>query len=139
MSAVPARLRHESGQAIVFVIAIMTVLIGIGALVIDGGSWFRTQRHLQTAADAAALAGAQDLPNTGVAQASAIDYAQQELHECALTDGDLPRHITVRRQLLRRRRRADDGPGHPREDLRRRLQQRHRDGRTRVRASSSRA
>ena len=64
MSAVPARLRHESGQAIVFVIAIMTVLIGIGALVIDGGSWFRTQRHLQTAADAAALAGAQDLPNT---------------------------------------------------------------------------
>ncbi len=77
MSAVPARLRHESGQAIVFVIAIMTVLIGIGALVIDGGSWFRTQRHLQTAADAAALAGAQDLPNTSVAQASAIDYAQR--------------------------------------------------------------
>jgi Putative Flp pilus-assembly TadE/G-like len=52
------------------------VLIGIAALVIDGGSWFRTQRHLQTAADAAALAGAQDLPNTGTASATAVTYAQ---------------------------------------------------------------
>ena len=77
MSALPARLRDERGQAIVFVIAILTVLIGIGALVIDGGSWFRTQRHLQTAADAAALAGAQDLPNAGLAQPSALDYAQR--------------------------------------------------------------
>ena len=35
----------------------------MAALVIDGGSWWRAQRHLQTSADAAALAGAQDLPD----------------------------------------------------------------------------
>jgi hypothetical protein len=76
MKAFALRLRAEDGQVIVFVIAILTILIGLGALVIDGGSWFRAQRHLQTAADAAALAGAQDLPATGTAQSTAVSYAQ---------------------------------------------------------------
>ena len=68
----------EDGQVIVFVVAILVVLLGIGALVFDGGSWFRSHRHLQTAADAAALAGVQDLPaSSGTAQAVAIDYAQR--------------------------------------------------------------
>jgi hypothetical protein len=53
------------------------VLVGMAALVIDGGSWRRSQRHLQTSADAAALAGAQDLPNQTSARADAIDYAQR--------------------------------------------------------------
>jgi Putative Flp pilus-assembly TadE/G-like len=48
------------------------------SLVIDGGSWYRTQRHLQTAADAAALAGAQDISenitNQGGARATAVEY-----------------------------------------------------------------
>ena len=78
MNALALRTQDEDGQVIVFVVAILTVMIGIGALVIDGGSWFRTQRHLQTAADAAALAGVQNLPaSTGTSQAVAIDYAQQ--------------------------------------------------------------
>ena len=53
-------------------------LVGLVSLVVDGGSWFRTQRQVQTAADAAALAGAQDLPidQTG-ARTTAINYAQQ--------------------------------------------------------------
>lgn len=76
MSALLLRLRSEDGQVIVFVVAILAILIGMGALVIDGGSWFRAQRHLQTAADAAALAGAQDLPFTATAQSTAISYAQ---------------------------------------------------------------
>jgi Flp pilus assembly protein TadG len=70
------RLRDESGQVLVFVVALLVILIGMAALVIDGGSWLRAQRHLQTAADAGALAGAQDLPNTGGASANAISYAQ---------------------------------------------------------------
>lgn len=71
------RMRHESGQVIVFVVAVLTILIGMAALVIDGGSWLRAQRHLQTAADAGALAGAQNLPldQTG-ARSNAISYAQ---------------------------------------------------------------
>jgi len=68
----------EGGQAIVLVVAVLAVLIGIAALVIDGGSWLRAQRHLQTAADAAALAGAQNLPtDLSGASSVAISYAQQ--------------------------------------------------------------
>lgn len=67
----------DDGQALVFVIAILAVLLGIGALVIDGGRWMQTQRHLQTAADAAALAGVQALPgSTSSATSFANTYVQ---------------------------------------------------------------
>jgi hypothetical protein len=77
MSAFPARIRCDAGQAVVFVVVGLAALVGIAALVIDGGSWLRTHRQVQTAADAAALAGAQDIPNHPAAQATAIDYAQR--------------------------------------------------------------
>lgn len=70
------RMREESGQVIVFVVAVIVILIGMAALVIDGGSWLRAQRHLQTSADAGALAGAQNLPDTSGATTSATSYAQ---------------------------------------------------------------
>ncbi len=35
------RMRDESGQVIVFVVAVIVILIGMAALVIDGGSWLR--------------------------------------------------------------------------------------------------
>ncbi|HEU5212011.1 MAG TPA: pilus assembly protein TadG-related protein [Gaiellaceae bacterium] len=76
--SVRQRTSAEGGQAIVLVVAVLAVLIGIAALVIDGGSWLRAQRHLQTAADAAALAGAQNLPtDQSGASSVAISYAQQ--------------------------------------------------------------
>jgi hypothetical protein len=77
VSRVIDRTRTESGQVIVFVVAVLTILIGMAALVIDGGSWFRAQRQLQTAADAAALAGVQNLPaDSAGARSIAISYAQ---------------------------------------------------------------
>jgi Flp pilus assembly protein TadG len=75
MSRLLARTRSEAGQAFVLVAVAMVALVGMAALVIDGGSWYQAQRHLQTSADAAALAGAQDLPNESSAQAVALDYA----------------------------------------------------------------
>ena len=77
MSALLTRMRHDSGQAMVFLVFALVGLVGMTSLVIDGGSWFRTQRKVQTAADAAALAGAQDLPIDATAQATALNYAQQ--------------------------------------------------------------
>jgi hypothetical protein len=57
------RLRSdEGGQAIVLVALFMAVLLGMGALAVDVGSWFQAQRQLQGSVDAGALAGAQDLP-----------------------------------------------------------------------------
>lgn len=79
MSALLTRLRNESGQAMLFVVFAILGLVAITSLVIDGGSWFRTQRQVQTAADAAALAGAQDIPNQTNARNTAINYAQQNV------------------------------------------------------------
>jgi Flp pilus assembly protein TadG len=70
-------LRNERGQAMVLSVLFVVAMIGFAALVVDVGAWFRGQRHLQTVADAAALAGAQDLPNTSTAQATAATYAQE--------------------------------------------------------------
>lgn len=71
-----SRCRSESGQSFVLAIIFLTVLLGMAALVVDVGSWYRAQRHAQAAADAAALAGAQALPeDPGAAKALASDYA----------------------------------------------------------------
>jgi hypothetical protein len=69
------RFRSESGQATVLSVLAITALIGMAALVLDVGSWFRAQRDTQAAADASALAAAQALPDsTGTASGMAADY-----------------------------------------------------------------
>jgi Flp pilus assembly protein TadG len=70
--------RSEHGQAFVLTVIFLTVLLGMSALVLDVGSWFRSQRAAQAAADAAALAGAESLPgNTAGASAAALSNAAQ--------------------------------------------------------------
>lgn len=69
------RLRDDRGTALAFVVVFMVVFLGVMALVIDWGSWFTEQRHLQAAADAATMAAAQDLPNTATASTTATSYA----------------------------------------------------------------
>ena len=68
--------RDQRGQAAVLTVLCITVLLGMAALVLDLGSWFRAQRDLQADADAAALAGAHALPESpGDASALAAQYA----------------------------------------------------------------
>jgi len=55
--------RSDRGQAMVLTLLTLTALLGIAALVLDVGSWFQAQRATQAAADAAALAGAQAVPD----------------------------------------------------------------------------
>jgi Flp pilus assembly protein TadG len=64
----------ESGQALVLVAITMVVLLGFVGLAIDVGNAYFTQRELQKAADAAALAGALELPNAAAATAVAQQY-----------------------------------------------------------------
>lgn len=67
---------RENGQSTVFAVLFLTVLLGMAALVVDAGSWYRADRASQAAADAAALAGAQALPyDSSAAAALATDYA----------------------------------------------------------------
>lgn len=69
-------MRREGGQVLVLAVLMMTSLLGMAALVLDTGSWFRERRHLQATADAAALAGAQALPDDPSAAGSlALQYA----------------------------------------------------------------
>jgi Flp pilus assembly protein TadG len=69
------RIRASHGQATVLTVVFLTVLLGMAALVLDVGSWYRAKRAAQSTADAAALAGAQGLPNTGTATTLAQQYA----------------------------------------------------------------
>lgn len=63
-------LRDERGQSLIMAVVFMTALLGMAGLVLDVGSWFRTQRAAQSAADASALAGAQSLPQDPTTAAS---------------------------------------------------------------------
>ncbi len=67
----PAR-RRQSGQAIVLIALILTVLFGFVGLAIDGGRGYLDRRHQQASVDAAALAAAYDYMNHH-------DYAQAQL------------------------------------------------------------
>ena len=55
--------RSDRGQATVLTLVFLVVLLGMAALVLDIGSWYRADRATQNTADAAALAGAQALPS----------------------------------------------------------------------------
>ena len=73
-----SRLKSERGQAFVLAAVAMVMCMGMAALVLDVGNWFRDKRRLQGTVDAAALAGAQLLPdNPGSAQGQALNYANQ--------------------------------------------------------------
>jgi Putative Flp pilus-assembly TadE/G-like len=70
------RVRSEGGQAIPLMAVFMVAMLGMTAIVLDVGSWFRAHRATQAAADAAALAGAQALPyDTGRAAGWAVEFA----------------------------------------------------------------
>jgi Flp pilus assembly protein TadG len=81
-SLIRSRLRRDDAGATLLVVAIMmTVLLGMGALVIDVGKLYVERRELQNGADAGAFAVAQDCakgacgPATSTAQTYANDNA----------------------------------------------------------------
>ncbi|MBU2598174.1 MAG: Tad domain-containing protein [Actinobacteria bacterium] len=56
------RFKSENGAVVVIVALSIIALMMVTALAIDVGSLYEERRHLQTVADAAALAGVQELP-----------------------------------------------------------------------------
>ncbi len=67
-------LRDQRGQALPWVATMMVMLLGFAGLSIDVGHVFYCYRELQAATDAAALAGAEDLPNS-TATTTATTYS----------------------------------------------------------------
>ncbi|OIJ11055.1 hypothetical protein BKP37_16730 [Anaerobacillus alkalilacustris] len=81
-------LKEESGSVIILVVLCMTVFIGSIAFVIDMGSLYLEKNRLQKIVDAAALAGAQELP-------SSETKARQEVYKTIeLNDDDLKQFTT---------------------------------------------
>jgi Flp pilus assembly protein TadG len=64
----------ESGQVLVMTAIAMTLMIIMVGLVVDVGHAMLVQRQLQAGVDAAALAGAQHLPDGPMAESVAVQY-----------------------------------------------------------------
>lgn len=79
-------LRNQRGSAIVILALCLPVLLGLAALVVDIGFLYLNKTQLANSADAAALAGAKELPKDPI---EAINIAE----EYALTNGK-PTDIT---------------------------------------------
>jgi Flp pilus assembly protein TadG len=73
-------LRHnnERGQVFVFLAVTLVVLLGCAALVVDVGRAYLAKRHLQASADAAATAGALELPDPAQAESFALNYSGRD-------------------------------------------------------------
>jgi hypothetical protein len=70
------RARGERGQILPIVVLALLALLGVSAFAIDVGFAYYAKRQMQAATDAAALAGAQDLPNVDNAKKMAKEYAE---------------------------------------------------------------
>ena len=89
------RTRNDNGQATILTVVFLTVLLGMAALVLDIGTWYRADRATQSSADAAALAGAQALPyDPASANTLALQYANKNGGGLSGTD------ITVSKSLV---------------------------------------
>jgi Putative Flp pilus-assembly TadE/G-like len=103
------RRTNESGQAIVMLAISLVVIMGMAALVLDVGSWFRTDRRLQQTADAAALAGAQMLPNPGQAKTTAMSYANQNGGDVQASDITVSTTFTSNDTITVKAQKSDPG------------------------------
>jgi hypothetical protein len=87
--------RRQCGQALLLVTLALSVIIGVAGLVADGGLLWTTKRHMQTAADAAAIAGATALWQNPLAISNAINNADNLSSLNAFTNGAGQVNVTV--------------------------------------------
>ncbi|UWG98594.1 pilus assembly protein TadG-related protein [Dehalobacter sp. DCM] len=80
-------IRNEEGQAVVLIAFLIVILLSFAAFVLDIGMAYLTKSKIQSAADAAALAAAMDLPNVSTAISNANAYAAM--------NGIVPENTTV--------------------------------------------
>ena len=86
-------LRNEQGSVAIWLAGSLAMLMGVGALVVDVGNLYALDNRLQTAADAAALAAASQLPDAdnvrSVATAITAQNLPPEIHGTALVSSDV--------------------------------------------------
>jgi Flp pilus assembly protein TadG len=84
---------EEHGQAVVFVLLMLVAVIAVVGFVIDVGHAYQAQRSLQGAADAAALAGAQQLPDPVLAQQTAQQFGSTATGKNRITDVNVTEQV----------------------------------------------
>ena len=82
------RARGEQGQALVLLVLLLTGLLGIASLAIDIGYARVIRAKAQSAADAAALAGADVLPGGSATSIASEHGDHRRLHQRRLGHGD---------------------------------------------------
>lgn len=90
--------RNQKGTAAVMTALMMTIMLGFCALVVDIGGVSLVRSRLQNAVDSAALAAAQDLPDSSAASVTAADYLTNNGFAEAsinISFGSLNRQITI--------------------------------------------
>lgn len=91
MHAILTSVGEERGQAIILFVGIFTIIMVIGAIVVDFGLWTSERRGAQKDADATSLAGVQaylgDLSDTNEAFADAVEWAVKNGVDPAEIDG----------------------------------------------------
>ncbi len=88
-----AFLRDQQGTVLMLLAAGMVVVAGFTALAVDAGYLYALRSKLQATADAAALAGVNQLPDAGATTIAAIYYAGKNMpaaeHGTVLTNADV--------------------------------------------------
>jgi len=93
----PAARRHpESGIALLLSALLLGVLIAFVGLAVDLGYWVATRSQLQTAADLAALAGAQDLSEAAARECAGLNGIDENETKVRLENGRV--EVEIRRQ-----------------------------------------
>jgi Flp pilus assembly protein TadG len=82
------RVKDESGQVLVLATILMVLLIAFTGFAIDVGHAYLVQRQLQAATDAAALAGALELPDSARAKQVAADFGPEPTKRNTLRSND---------------------------------------------------
>jgi len=87
MSEMNKYIGNEKGSTIILITILITVLVGMAAMVTDAGAVYVTRARLQNAVDAAALAALQDLPNNPTqALDTALTYGQADCPPDSVVD-----------------------------------------------------
>jgi len=81
--------RQERGQVLALVVIALIPLLGMVGFAIDIGYAYYSQRTLQSSADAAALAGASQLPDAAAASSLAAQYGTTPGSKNAITNGGI--------------------------------------------------
>ena len=99
-----AFLKKEDGSSFLLMALGMMLTLAILGLVVDGGHLYMTKSHMQKTANAAALSGAQELPNSSekvneVVDEILIHHGEADSLQFSNIEGDSLLHVSVGREV----------------------------------------